>query len=558
MSVEVERLSYRYPNMGYDSLVDVNLKVDRGEFVLLVGKSGCGKTTLARCINGLIPHVFRGDLRGVVRVDGVNVAETPVYEMAKIVGMVFQNPDTQLCTLTVEDEVAFGPENMGVERDEIERRVRWALSSLGLEGLRWRSTFGLSDGEKQRVAVAAALSMLPKVLVLDEPTANLDPKASEMLVGTLRRLRDEYGITIILVEHRVDKFIEAVDRVVVMDSGRIVEDGPPEVVVKKADLMVELGIRVPEVVELCKAAGIPVSGGLDELRRLALERMKELRGLRLDYECPEWGEEILRMEGVVFSYGGGFSLRVDEFSVHRGEVVAVIGGNGSGKTTLAKLMAGLVKPKKGSIKRRKGLRVGMVFQNFEVQLFNSTVFGEVAFQLSKSKLGPDVIKRRVESVLAEMGLLGLAGRHPHSLSQGEKQRVVIASLTVDPPDILILDEPTTGQDGYHLKMLEETIRKVKARGVATVVITHDLSFAARVAERAVVISGGRVAVLGDIREVLYGVDEAAGFTPPETVRLAREAGLRGIVKPEDVRRAAHSRCVNAEAACPGGWHPTQA
>ncbi|MEM1798267.1 MAG: ATP-binding cassette domain-containing protein [Candidatus Jordarchaeales archaeon] len=386
--------------------------------------------------------------------------------------------------------------------------------------------------------------MLPKVLVLDEPTANLDPKASEMLVDTLRKLRDKYDTTIILVEHRVDRFIEAADRVVVMDSGRIVEDGPPEVVVRKADVLEKLGIRVPEVVELCKAVGIPLNGGLDELRFLALERMRELREASFVNDCSSRGEEILRMEDVVLSYGGVFSLRVDFFSLCRGEVVAVIGGNGSGKTTLAKLIAGLVKPKKGSIKRAKGLRVGMVFQNFEVQLFRSSVFDEVAFQLTE-KLDPNHVKRRVESVLAEMGLLSLIGRHPHSLSQGEKQRVVIASLIVDPPDILILDEPTTGQDGHHLKILEEAVKKMKMSGVATVVITHDLSFAARVAERAAVVSGGRIAMTGDIRDILYKIDELAGFTPPETVKLAREAGLRGIIKPGDFQGVFCSKDVRS-------------
>lgn len=536
MSVEVRDLSYRYLNAERDSLSNVNLKVDRGEFVLLVGKSGCGKTTLARCINGLIPHVFGGNLRGEVVVDGVKVTETPVYEIAKHVGMVFQNPDTQLCTLTVEDEVAFGPENLGVDREEIERRVEWALSALGMESLRWRSTFSLSDGEKQKVAVAAALSMLPNVLVLDEPTANLDPRSAESLVEALRDLRDEYGTTIMLVEHRVDRFIDAVDRVVVMDSGRIVEDGPPEVAVRMADRLEELGVQLPEIVRLCKAARIPLEGGLNDLRRLALKRMEELKGLGVDGDEPprNCGGEILRVKNVSFSYGDGFNLEIEDFSLYEGETLAVIGGNGSGKTTLAKLIAGVIKPKRGQMKRRKGLRVGMVFQNFEVQLFNSTVLDEVAFRLRMKKLKREDVEERVGRVMAEMGLSGLANRHPHSLSQGEKQRTAIASMLAEPPDILILDEPTTGQDGYHLKALEEAINKVKKGGVTVVVVTHDLSFAARIAERAVLLDNGKIVRVGSVGDVLYWIDENSFFTPPETVRLARIVGLRGIVKPEDV------------------------
>ena len=539
MSIVVRDLSYRYPYSERDVIQGVDLRVDRGEFVLLVGRSGCGKTTLARCLNGLIPHVFQGELRGSVLVDGVSVAETPVYELAKHVGMVFQNPDTQLCTLTVEEEVAFGPENLGVERGEIERRVNWALSSLGIQGLRRRATFSLSDGEKQKVAVASALSMLPSILVLDEPTANLDPRASRMLVDALRTLRDEYGTTIVLVEHRVERFAEVVDRVVVMASGRIIESGSPDIVTRKAEVLERLSVQTPEIVEVCRALGLTSKRSPEELRRLALEKLARLKEGEAKFPTHSTergkGEPILEVRDAVYDYGGGFTLRVNELELYRGEVVSIVGGNGSGKTTLAKLLVGLIKPKRGRVERAKNLRLGMVFQNSEVQLFNKSVFNEVAFQLRRRKASPEETRRRVNKVLDLMGLRNQAERHPHSLSQGEKQRVTLASLIAEEPDVLVLDEPTTGQDWYHLGLLVDAVERLRERGVTVVLITHDLRFAARTAERTVILNNGEIVEVGDARKAFYNVEEKTGFEPPETVKLSKKVGLKNLIRPEDIR-----------------------
>ncbi|MBS7250814.1 MAG: ABC transporter ATP-binding protein [Candidatus Freyarchaeota archaeon] len=407
MSIVVKNLSYRYPNSQREAIHGVNLNVERGEFILLVGRSGCGKTTLARCLNGLIPHVYGGDLKGKVLVNGVSVVDTPVYELAKHVGMVFQNPDTQLCTLTVEEEVAFGSENLGVEREEIGRRVDWVLSSLEMESLRRRATFRLSEGEKQRVAVASVLSMLPKILVLDEPTANLDPLASKTLVDTLEKIRREYNTTIILIEHRVEKFAEVADRIIVMAQGKIVESGSCEIITEKSKVLEELSVQLPEIVEVCKAIKIsPVKGSLNELRNHALKKMAELKEVDPIPRIKEEGEILVQFENVSYQYGGGFNLKVNDLKLHRGETVAIVGSNGSGKTTLAKLIVGLIKPKKGRVKKAHKISCGMAFQNFEVQLFNNSVFNEVAFQIRsrKEKKSPNQINRRVNEILELMNL----------------------------------------------------------------------------------------------------------------------------------------------------------
>ncbi len=550
MSIVVKNLSYRYPSSEGDVIRDVNLEVKRGEFVLLVGRSGCGKTTLARCLNGLIPHVYGGELKGRVLVNGVSVAETPVYELAKHVGMVFQNPDTQLCTLTVEEEVAFGPENLGVEREEIERRINWVLSNLEMKNIRHRATFSLSEGEKQKTAIASALSMLPSILVLDEPTANLDPTASRMLVDTLEKIRDQYNTTIILIEHRVEKFAEAADRIVVMDSGRIVESGPREIVTERAEVLERLSVQTPEIVEICKALEMsPVNGSLNDLRKRALKKLVKLR----ETDPPprlsrDEGDPIIKVEDAFYKYDSGFTLTVDELKLYRGEIVAVVGDNGSGKTTLAKLIVGLIKPKKGRVERASKINQGMVFQNFEVQLFNSSVFKEVAFQIRKRKASPEDTNRKVNEILDLMSLRGLADRHPHSLSQGEKQRVIIAALTAEKPDVLILDEPTTGQDGYHLNMLLGIVRELKRRGITVLLITHDLRFAAKSAERVIMLRNGRVVQVEDAGNAFYSIDEYTGFEPPETVKLARKAGLKNVIKPEDIRALLEARQKNSPLA----------
>lgn len=538
MSIVVENLSYRYPNSEQEAIHNVNLRVEKGEFILLVGRSGCGKTTLARCLNGLIPHIYEGELKGKVFVNGVNVVNAPVYELSKHVGMVFQNPDTQLCTLTVEEEIAFGPENLEVEQEEIMRRVNWILSSLEMENIRHRATFSLSEGEKQKVAIASVLSMLPSVLVLDEPTANLDPVAAKMLVNTLNRIRNEYNTTVMLIEHRVDKFSEVADRVVVMASGKIVENGSREIITEKSEILGELSVQLPEIVEICKALKIsPLKGSLNELKSQALEKLVELKENDSLPRIKRGKETLIKFENVSYSYGRGFNLKVDDLKLQRGEIVAVIGNNGSGKTTLAKLIVGLMKPKKGCIVKSGKISCGMVFQNFEVQLFNNSVFNEVAFQIKmgKGRKSPEEISRKVNEILELMNLKHLASRHPHSLSQGEKQRVAIASLIAKEPDILILDEPTAGQDGYHLNILTETVRKLKERGITIILITHDLRFAAKTAERAIIINNGEATPVEDARDTFNNIEKYTCFEPLETVKLARMAGLKNPIKPEDLQ-----------------------
>ena len=278
--IEVEGLSYKYPKAKDWALRSVDLSVDRGEFVVLTGPTGCGKTTLCRCLNGLIPHFYGGEMRGEVRVAGLSVRENPISTMARHVGMIFQNPDNQIFALTVEKDVAFGLENLGLPREEIRRRVDWALRITGIEAIRNRGTHELSGGQKQRLAIASVLAMKPEVVVLDEPTAYLDPKGAEEIMAVVDGLRREFGMTIILVEHRMDIAARYADRVVVMEGGRVVLDGEPAEVLSSQEA-VRLGVDVPKVVRLHRRLselGVDLGAPTVMLEELA-ERVREaMRG----------------------------------------------------------------------------------------------------------------------------------------------------------------------------------------------------------------------------------------------------------------------------------------
>jgi len=438
-AVKVENLSYRYPSSQAPALKGVNLEIGRGETVLIAGRSGCGKTTLARCLNGLIPHFHGGEISGKILVNGANPLTLPVWKTASSVGMIFQNPESQIFTLVVEDEVAFGPENLALPRTEISKRVDWAIAAVGLSRLKKKHVFELSDGQKQRLAVASALSCLPDILIFDEATSNLDKKAREDFLVLLTELKRRWGKTIILIDHRVSGLENVVDRVVLMENGSIAASGGRSIL-SDDRIVRKFGLRG------CVFEGNPV------------------------FSPPKSaGEEIIEARSASFGYAGGFALNNVNFSIYRGESVAITGGNGSGKTTLLKLIAGLLKPGAGSIRllerdTRKGRwnelsRVAsVVLQNPDRQIFMNSVYEEVAFSRRIADPGKPS-EEMVEKILFRMGISEIKNRHPHSLSQGEKQRVTVASAIAKRPDVLLLDEPTSGMDGYHLGLLIESLLK---------------------------------------------------------------------------------------------------
>jgi len=487
--IQIKDLTVRYKG-DHKAIAGLSLNVDQGEFVLLTGPSGCGKSTLAHCLNGLIPHASQAAMSGHVAVDGVSTAEQTVAQMATRVGLVFQNPSTQLFGSTVDEEVAFGPRNLGLPPGEVVERAAFALAATGIEHLRERDTKTLSAGEQQRVAIAAVLSMRPKVLVLDEPTSNLDLKGTRAVLETLAHLRREYGLTILIIEHRLSETGALADRVVVMDEGKILLDGPTEAIFKQREVLSNLGIRNPDPAH-------------KEVPRLIRPQTVPGKGHAL--------KPLVEMSGVEAGYDSGLVLRDITFAVYPQEFVALVGDNGSGKTTVARLLAGLLKPQQGDVAwnddlRRLplGRRAGLLFQNPLQQLFCDSVEEEVTF-------GPDNFglrsNGRLETILGVAGLADLRARNPYALSVGQQQRVALASILALEPALLILDEPTMGQDWGSLSRVMDFLTRLNGHGQAILLITHDFKLVCRYADRILMLEDGKLSDIGPGAAPFHEINE---------------------------------------------------
>ena len=458
-------------------LSDINLAVQPSECVLITGPSGCGKSTLARAICGLIPHAIPAQVQGRVEIDGLDTRENSIPTLAQHVGMVFQNPASQLFHLRVDDEVAFGLRNLGLAEDEIGPRVAWALSAVGLAGMEARKPVELSGGQKQRLAIAAVLAMRPKIMVLDEPTASLDITGTRQVMDTLQSLRTHQGMTIVLIEHRLAEAVELADRVILMEAGRIVADGPAQTVLADRQIRERLG-----------------------LRRLAYEPMTPWQNLIAanGHNAAE-AAPLLSLRQVSAGYGHRTVLDGVDLNVYPGEFVALVGNNGAGKSTLGLVAAGLLKPAHGKVSYRQGKRprpgrdVAILFQNPSDQLFTNSVDEEVAF-------GPRNYKRfsvdQHLETLTVADLLALRERQPLTLSMGQQQRTALAAVLALRPTLVILDEPTLGQDWGHLQRLMDFLLELNRQGTAILLISHDYKLVHRYARRVLLIEHGQVVLDG--------------------------------------------------------------
>lgn len=484
--IEIKNLSYTYSEGERPALKDVNLQIKEGEFILITGESGSGKSTFLYILNGLIPHVFGGDLRGSVFVNRLNPKDHSIRELSQFVGTVFQNPDSQIFMLRVEDDVAFGCENLLLPKDEIIRRRDLALKDLGLWNLRKRETFTLSGGEKQRLAIAGIYAMGPKILLFDEPTADLDEEGRSSFLQILRGLKRRY-YTIIVVEHQYEDFLPLADRVLKLEKGQITigyDQFPSQLnpVRKDGASNPALSKEIALSIYTSPPQGAGLSNGVNLKKRKNPHQSMSL---------------CIKIEDLWFSYGDLPCLKGIDLRIKKGESVALIGKNGSGKTTLFKAILGLLKPQKGTILidglLNPGLhdligKVGFLFQNPDEQLFTSSAEEEVGF--GPKNLGKNI---DINECLKLFELEKYKGRHPQTFSRGERQRLALASVLSMQPEIILLDEPTTGLDikswsnlmaiTYNLTLYEKTI----------IFSTHNRKALEEFADRVIHLEEGKIA-----------------------------------------------------------------
>jgi energy-coupling factor transport system ATP-binding protein len=507
--IKFSALSYAYPNSEQPALKDVTLEIEAGAFVLTMGESGSGKSTLLRCLNGLVPHFTGGVISGSLLVDGLSPVQAGPSRMALTVGMVFQDPESQFVLDRVEDEIAFALENAAVPRAEMHQRVDEALRQMEIEALRQRAITSLSGGEQQRVAIAAALVLRPHILVLDEPTSQLDPEAADDVMDALARLNRERGLTIILAEHRTERVLPWVNQIILVEAGHVTA-GPPQ------DILVRTHLA-PPVVALGQAlhlSPLPLSvqQAVEQVGKASIPPLPTVHTT----QTP--GPARLVIEHLCARYGSREVLYDINLTVRGGERVALMGRNGAGKSTLLKSVVGLVKPSSGDIRVNDQSVIGRdtadicrdvayLPQNPSTLLFADTVAAELQITLANHAMQG---QKDIGALLAQLGLARYAQAYPRDLSVGERERVAVGAITVTEPKLMLLDEPTRGLDYAAKHALAALLRQWQRAGVGVLLVTHDVEFVAACATRVVMLAEGRISADGAPAEVLRA---APVFTP---------------------------------------------
>ncbi len=543
--IEFKKFSFQYFSQSEPTLHDINLKIHRGEKILIVGPSGSGKSTIGHCLNGLIPFSYKGEIQGSLKINGLETNEQNIFNLSKMIGTVLQDADGQFVGLTVGEDIAFALENDNVPNPRMHERVKKVAAMVDMHNLLNSSPFELSGGQKQRTSLAGVMIDDVDILLFDEPLANLDPATGKTAIEIIDDIHKDSHKTIIVIEHRLEDVLHRnIDRVIMINDGRIIADMNPHDLVSST-LLTANGIREPLYVTALKYAGIKVDSGMlpGHITTLKIEpSRKELTAWHNAIQADDRrnaNPSILKMENVAFSYDGVRRILDDiNFDIREGEMMAIVGKNGAGKSTLAKLLCGFEKNDSGtifykgknikhkSIKERAEI-IGFVMQNPNQMISKPMIYDEIALGLRLRNIPEEQIAERVEKILKICGLAPFRNWPIAALSYGQKKRVTIASILVLDPKILILDEPTAGQDFRHYTEIMEFLVEINKLGVTVIMITHDMHLMLEYTPRAIVLAGGKKiadtaasVVLTDQRII-----EEANLKETSLFNLAQMAGI---------------------------------
>jgi energy-coupling factor transport system ATP-binding protein len=552
--IRLDDVSFRYRAAIEAALSAITCHIRPGELVGLLGRSGSGRSTLASTLNGTIPHLVRGDLQGRVRIAGQDIREQRPRDLAERVGFVFQDFEAQLFSTNVALEVAFGPENLGVHREEILRRVDRCLRMVRLEALRHKAPSSLSGGQKQRLALASVLALEPQALVLDEPTSDLDPAGRQDLLAAIRALRRDRDLTLVMIDPETDE-MGWVDRLIILDGGRIALSGTPAELWNVPDELEAVGVKAFTLARLAAALGLrerwqnPDEAAV-QIRAAGWQAdVTVAQSLRRPCASPTEGQPLLEVRGLTHRYPDGTeALSEVSCTIRRGEFVAILGQNGSGKTTLVKHLNGILAASSGEIRllgqsvrgqspASVSRRVGLVFQNPDHQIFAERIRDEVAFGPRLHGMPEAEVSQRVEEALEAVGLADLGEIDPFVLTKGGRQRVAVAGTLATKPEVIILDEPTTGLDYRELQGMMALVQRMNQGGHTIVMITHAMDIAAAYARRVILMHRGRIVCDGPTAEV-FGDEPrllALGLTPPPALQVANRLGIPALTLDELVR-----------------------
>lgn len=545
--LKIDNLSYRYPSRKQFTLKNINLTLADGEMLLLAGRSGCGKSTLIKAVSGLLGSEERGELQGAIYLQGEDISKWPPEKTGQLVGTVYQSPDDQLFAMTVADEVGFALENQGEEPEVIARNVSETLQLVGLGGFENYSIHKLSGGQRQRLALASILVTRPGLLILDEPVSQMNPQGVQSFMQLLVRLNREAGIAILMIEHRVNELCKYFSRLAVMQDGRIVYDGLVADAWQAMTGRSDLGLREPQTVKLCRA--LQLSELTTDEGRIVQMLRNECEPVEAVVKAQSAGQQqpLLEARDLYYTYPGSKepTLKKLQFTLYQGQITAIMGFNGAGKSTLMNLLGGLTQTQQGSlllagqpVGKQLG-KIGYLRQEPDLMLLADTVREELCW---KNHM---ITQEELQLLLKHMNLEEYADDFPLALSKGQRLRVVLGAMLAKKPALLLLDEPTTGQDEQSLAEIRRLLLAYKEQGGSIFICTHDMELAAQVADRVIVLCAGKIIADGTTEEVLSNKElvEAGGLTPSALLPVCEQAGLPPCITVEGVKRYVRKTAV---------------